>query len=138
MIRPRSFPFGKPIIAILKLCVWSQDEEKIRRIWDDYSASEDRHLYLHFISGEPVAVIGLERSHGRPTVIRHLAVASHHQRKGLGRLLMDQIPDTTLTAETDHDSVAFYRRCGFSVRSLGEQHPGVERFECIRSRPTQS
>ena len=31
MIRPQSFPFGRPIIAILKLCVWSQDEEKIRR-----------------------------------------------------------------------------------------------------------
>ena len=72
MIRPQNFPLGRPIIAILKLCVWSQDEEKIRRIWDDYLASEDRHLYLHFISGEPVGVIGLERNHGRPTVIRHL------------------------------------------------------------------
>jgi hypothetical protein len=60
MIRPQSFPFGQPIIAILKLCVWSQDEEKIRRIWDDYLASENRHLYLHLIAGEPVAVIGLE------------------------------------------------------------------------------
>jgi hypothetical protein len=35
-----------------------------------------------------------------------------------------------LEAETDSDAVGFYRSCGFTVLSLGEVYPGVERFRC--------
>ncbi|QSF44504.1 GNAT family N-acetyltransferase [Paenibacillus tianjinensis] len=39
----------------------------------------------------------------------------------------------TITAETDHEAVGFYRNAGFAITSLGEQYPGVERFACILS-----
>ena len=38
------------------------------------------------------------------------------------------------TAETDKDAVDFYRKLGFSVTSLGEKYPGVERFHCEYSK----
>jgi ribosomal protein S18 acetylase RimI-like enzyme len=37
----------------------------------------------------------------------------------------------TLEAETDSEALAFYRRIGFRVESLGEKYPGVERFRCV-------
>lgn len=33
-------------------------------------------------------------------------------------------------AETDHEALRFYEKCGFAVKSLGEKYPGVERFYC--------
>jgi predicted GNAT family N-acyltransferase len=33
-------------------------------------------------------------------------------------------------AETDEEAVEFYRNIGFSIQSLGEKYPGVERFKC--------
>ncbi|MNP39986.1 hypothetical protein D3C76_1335850 [compost metagenome] len=36
-----------------------------------------------------------------------------------------------IKAETDKDTVGFYKKIGFSITSLGEKYPGVERFECI-------
>ncbi len=35
-----------------------------------------------------------------------------------------------LQAETDRDAVGFYGKAGFTVTSLGEKYPGVERFAC--------
>ena len=35
-----------------------------------------------------------------------------------------------LYSETDQESVDFYRASGFAVTSLGEKHPGIERFSC--------
>lgn len=36
---------------------------------------------------------------------------------------IDQLP---IVAETDIDSVGFYRQLGFVVTTLGEKYPGVE------------
>jgi len=44
-----------------------------------------------------------------------------------------------VTAETDRDAVEFYRKYGFSIRSLGEKYAGVKRFVCtLRSVPSQA
>ena len=38
-----------------------------------------------------------------------------------------------IEAETDADAVGFYEQVGFTVTSLGESYPGVERFRCVRA-----
>jgi hypothetical protein len=38
-----------------------------------------------------------------------------------------------LEAETDADAAAFYSKLGFTVTSLGETYPGIERFRCVRA-----
>jgi len=35
-----------------------------------------------------------------------------------------------ISTETDQDAVNFYNKIGFSITSLGEKYPGVERFWC--------
>ena len=35
-----------------------------------------------------------------------------------------------IIAETDKDAVAFYRKVGFKIQSIGEKYPGTERFLC--------
>ena len=57
---------------------------------------------------------------------------------GLGRRLIEAVlgreKPRSVWLETDNDAVGFYRRCGFSIASLGEKYPGIERFECRLAR----
>ena len=90
------------------------------------------------IDDEPVAA-----AIGRETegcfVIQAIAVAPPLRGLGLGRRLLEEIArlggHRCIEAETDRDSVQFYRRCGFAITSLGEKFPGVERFRCRRALP---
>ena len=71
-------------------------------------------------------------------VIDAVAVVAVQQFRGVGRLLIREAiaraGAEALLAETDRDAVDFYVRCGFSIASLGEKYPGVERFACRWSR----
>ena len=84
---------------------------------------------------EIIAFLGLESVSKSAARIRGIAVSPHHRGQGVGRELIQAVrlrnPRVTLKAETDHDAVNFYRRCGFEATSLGERYPGVERFECV-------
>lgn len=75
--------------------------------------------------------VHLDGTEGRITAV---AVSAGDRGRGWGRSLMTALPSllgaSILTAETDHQAVGFYRALGFSVRSLGEKYPGVERFAC--------
>ena len=67
-------------------------------------------------------------------MIRHIAVLPSRRGQGIGRDLIDAavagLDLHSVTAETDGEAVGFYRRCGFTVRSLGERYRGTERFAC--------
>jgi predicted N-acetyltransferase YhbS len=71
------------------------------------------------------------------TVLRHLAVEHGHRGVGLGRRLVmsvrDAVPGAQVTAETDDDAVAFYRRTGFAVTALPRdpRWPHVQRYRCV-------
>lgn len=76
--------------------------------------------------------IDIDGEQGRVTAI---GVASDDRRRGWGRALIAALPEQLLgleglNAETDAEAVGFYRALGFTVMSLGEQYPGVERFTC--------
>lgn len=133
MIYPVAQIFSPPIASLLGTSLGSPNDEKLRALWECYLISAKQHLFVHSARGEVIGLIGIEQRKGQPTVILHLAVAPHHQRTGIGRRMIEQISAESLVVETDNSAVNFYRRCGFSVRSLGEKFPGVERFECMKS-----
>ena len=88
------------------------------------------------IDDEPVAAAIWREIQGG-LVIQAIAVAPRLRGRGLGRRLLEEMArvgdHAWLEAETDRDSVRFYRRCGFSISSLGEKFAGVERFRCRRA-----
>ena len=68
--------------------------------------------------------------------IIHIAVALEYRGTGIGKKMIQQISrqhnPARIKAETDKDAVDFYKRCGFSITSLGGKYPGIERFLCTK------
>jgi len=56
------------------------------------------------------------------------------RKQGIGRKTIEPVRQSfgarSLIAETDREAVGFYERCGFTIESMGECYPGVERFRC--------
>jgi len=87
------------------------------------------------LSGQLVAIIGLEFFNPSFAEIRQIVVIPSQRGRGIGRAMIaaavENFNFSFFKAETDRNAVDFYRRCGFLVRSLGELYPSTERFECI-------
>lgn len=74
-------------------------------------------------------------------VLRHIATQPSLRRRHIGKSMIEWLatryPDRLIVAETDAGSVGFYRRLDFTVFSLGEKYPGVERFAVTRTQGSQ-
>lgn len=100
-----------------------------------YKDQDKFELYGYKEEETYIGIIGFHMDHTKNLVIDHLAVAPEYRRMGYGRGQILEIlalkKPATLTVETDEEAVEFYRNIGFSISSLGELYPGVERFRCL-------
>jgi ribosomal protein S18 acetylase RimI-like enzyme len=124
---------------LLAISVGFPTPEKMERVCSEYRSSTDRVLLGVVDEGGRLAgCIGLILGSGGSAVVKNISVRPDRRRKGVGRALLSEVIARfgiqALTAETDANAVEFYRRCGFSVESLGELYPGTERFRCTLSR----
>ncbi|MDT0751043.1 GNAT family N-acetyltransferase [Mammaliicoccus sciuri] len=108
--------------------------ENIKDVEKYYSIIENE---LYSVSNNEciVGIVGLISTE-QEVVIKHIAIQSHIQNKGLGTEIINKIhqlfPKQKLVAETDNDAVGFYIKLGFKIISLGEKYPGIIRYKCIK------
>jgi GNAT superfamily N-acetyltransferase len=125
------------ILALLSYSIGFPTPEKLQAVAVRYRTDAAWRLLGVEEGGTVVGCIGIEHDTGAAAVIRHIAVTPLHRGRGIGRLMIETVGDQfllrRLCAETDADAVAFYRRCGFEVISLGEKYPGTERFRCVKN-----
>lgn len=121
-----------PTTRLLAMAIGSDDHDRIRPIEAQYAAGAS--LATAHRGRRMVGVLGFENADGR-TVVKHIATEPHLRRTGIGSALLARLaarfPNDPVVAETDHESVGFYRSLGFCIRSLGEKYPGVERFDVM-------
>ncbi|OQR56930.1 GNAT family N-acetyltransferase [Bacillus sp. CDB3] len=64
----------------------------------------------------------------------HIAVDEKYRNQGIAlqmiRAIISKYELTYIEAETDEEAVGFYKKWKFKIKSLGEKHPGMERFHC--------
>jgi ribosomal protein S18 acetylase RimI-like enzyme len=125
---------GEPEVGkLLAYALGMPSPERLAQVGERYRKAGWRLLGLEE-DGRLIGLIGLECAELGRATIQHIVVVPERRRQGIGRALLFQAAATRgihcLVAETDADAVDFYRRCGFSVESLGETYPGVERFRC--------
>lgn len=108
--------------------------ENIKDVEEYYSITENE-LYSVSNNERIVGLVGLISTE-QEVVIKHIAIQSHIQNKGLGTEIINKIhqlfPKQKLVAETDNDAVGFYTKLEFKIISLGEKYPGIIRYKCIK------
>ncbi|MCJ1748592.1 GNAT family N-acetyltransferase [Mammaliicoccus sciuri] len=108
--------------------------ENIKDVEEYYSITENE-LFSVSNNERIVGLVGLISTE-QEVVIKHIAIQSHIQNKGLGTEIINKIhqlfPKQKLVAETDNDAVGFYTKLGFKIISLGEKYPGIIRYKCIK------
>ncbi|MBM7568527.1 GNAT family N-acetyltransferase [Paenibacillus sacheonensis] len=121
---------------IQELLGWSvfPEPEKLQNAVDLYKNGTTHTLLGYESEGDIIGVIGYHRPSEGVIEIAHIAVTPEERFKGYGRGLILELlaleNPTALVAETDDNAVDFYRSSRFTVESLGELYPGVERYRC--------
>lgn len=122
------------IKQLLAYAVGDGSDQTLSHILQSMYADPGTKLYVWIADDrDAVGLIGW-RVQGGSLEILQIAVDEENRHQGIGRRLIDgavalERPHEVV-AETDQDAVEFYQRCGFSIESLGEKYPGVERFQC--------
>ena len=92
-------------------------------------------LWVARRDGAPVGIVRLDSPNRTRCIITHIAVHPDWRGQGIGRTLIEFIRDDLrfeqVEAETDGDTVGFYKSCGFDIEPLGEKYPGVQRYKCV-------
>ncbi|NQX65077.1 GNAT family N-acetyltransferase [Paenibacillus alba] len=110
------------------------DPDRLEQTIQQYKEDLNLWLYGYESEGILVGIIGFRINDDQEMTITHLAVEPESRGVGFGRgIILEIIEDMhplRIVAETDEETVQFYRNIGFVIRSLGEKYPGVERFMC--------
>lgn len=110
------------------------DESRLIHTINAYLTNDNLEIYGYEVDEAFIGVIGVRMNEGSILKILHLSVHPDYRGLGYGRGLLVELIElkkpNLLVAETDQDAVDFYRNVGFTIVSLGEKYPGVERFEC--------
>lgn len=122
------------VLSLLSEAVGNCTDSKLDAIASSYESEPGRFLLGLARGASILGLIGGEIRRSTSASILYIVVRREHRRNGLGRSLIERPRDRfslrEIVAETDREALAFYERCGFSVASLGERYPGVERFSC--------
>lgn len=105
--------------------------EKYRRRIDEFLSDSSVHCFGAFEHENLVGILILRNSE-----ILGVAVRKNFRRQGVGRLLIRHAAEALffpqITAETDDDSVGFYRACGFECTKFERTYSdGISvRYNC--------
>jgi N-acetylglutamate synthase-like GNAT family acetyltransferase len=122
------------VMGLLYLC-GMPDMDRVEKTVQDYKQNADWKLYGIEEDGLVLGLIGYRRTDADQIEIMHLSVRPDSRGYGYGRgLILEMLSlenPQRIYAETDEDAVEFFRNIGFTIRSLGMNDLGAERFQCI-------
>ena len=132
----RNWLLSEDAYGIYASCMYEPTYEKYVEKMSALSESPSIEIYVyrteHYIAG----MLVLERKDACAEIIG-IAVDSLCRHFGIGRKMIQKALEsgriTKLYAETDEESVGFYRGCGFSTEAGVKQYPDgvVTRYNCV-------
>lgn len=125
-------PTSPLLETVIKSSIGSPTSERIKQVLQDYELS-NRFLIGAFSSQTLIAVIGYELK-GTQAIIKHISVIDAFKKEGIGKTLIQQLINnctpSSVTLETDDESVGFYENIGFICTPFKGSY-GV-RYSCIQ------
>jgi GNAT superfamily N-acetyltransferase len=115
--------------AVIATSIGLPTDEKTQQVLDAYRA-ENHSLMGCFVEGNLIGVIGVEQSETQ-VKIEHLSVVAKFQSRGVGKMLVESLMAIAkvIFAETDDESVGFYRALGFDCQPF--YGPYGKRYKCM-------
>ena len=111
------------VLALLKPSVYNPTPERLKSRAEKYSADKNIFVYACKIDSVYAGIVVLKTENDTAEIL-DIAVKPKYRKHGIGRKLIDFIfnrfPVDTIIAETDDEAVEFYKRCGFTITSVGE------------------
>ena len=127
--------FNLEVLTLLKPSVFNPTPERLKDRAEKYSADKNTFVYACKIDGVYAGIVVLKTENDTAEIL-DIAVKPEYRKHGIGRSLIDfvfnQLPIDTITAETDDKAIGFYKRCGFTITSVGEVC-GTKRYFCKSS-----
>ncbi|MCZ8512709.1 GNAT family N-acetyltransferase [Paenibacillus filicis] len=122
------------IVELLEYAMFP-DPERVEKTLNQYRNEPSHEIYGIEENGAVIGLAGFTLQEDGTLHLRHIAVHPEHRGQGYGRGLILELIELKqpkeIVAETDEETVDFYRNVRFDIVSLGELYPGVERFHCV-------
>ena len=122
--------------AVYADCLYLPTEEKYQRKMQAYLQEPDTKIFGCFCESTLKGLLVLTRFPQDTAELVGISVEKTARKQGIGRFMLQQVAECCalrrITAETDDDAVAFYRKTGFAVENRTEYYDGqpVTRYQC--------
>ena len=132
--RNNYFVYEKCIVQAVSWSSYQKSTSELLDISKSFAYDSNRALIAYVKDDVILGIIALKNVNKKRKVIQLNGVDPDCRGKGIGKAMVDYVrirySNSTFVAETDKDSLGFYRKIGFSIQSLGFKYPDVERFLC--------
>lgn len=122
------------VLTVISLSMYMPTVEKLKSLADKYESDSAISAFACVDDEFVCGTIILKRIEDNQFEIIGIATHSDRRKQGVASKLISHAASIlncgVITAETDDDSVDFYRKYGFQIHSLGEKYPGIIRYLC--------
>ncbi|MBQ3703176.1 MAG: GNAT family N-acetyltransferase [Oscillospiraceae bacterium] len=126
---------SKEAFSIYASCMYHPSYEEYKAQIEDYLHDSSVKVFVCENRGKRIGMMVLKSS-GVAAEIIGIAVSDNARHKGIGKELIQRVMETEhlerIKAQTDEDSIGFYRKCGFSEERIVKEYPdgAVVRYNC--------
>ena len=122
--------------SIYASCMYHPTYEDYKAQMEDYLLDPSVKVFASENRGRKTGMMVLMLSEDAAEIIG-IAVSDNARRKGIGKQLIQRVIKSenleSVKAQTDDDSIDFYRKCGFSEERIVVEYPdgSAVRYNCV-------
>ena len=122
--------------SIYASCMYHPTYDEYKTQMEDYLLDSSVKVFVSENRGRKTGMMVLKLSEAAAEIIG-IAVSDNARRKGIGKQLIQWVMKSdnleSVKAQTDDDSIGFYRKCGFSEERIVIEYSdgSVVRYNCV-------
>ena len=117
-------------------CMYHPEYRDYMERMEEYLSDPSIKIFVYEDMGRKKGIMVLNLSEDSAEIVG-IAVSDNARHKGIGKQLIQHVMESenleSIMAQTDDDSIGFYRKCGFSEeKSINEYADGAAvRYNCV-------
>ena len=122
--------------SIYASCMYHPTYDEYKTQMEDYLLDSSVKVFVSENRSRKTGMMVLKLSEAAAEIIG-IAVSDNARRKGIGKQLIQRVMKSenleSVKAQTDDDSIGFYRKCGFSEERIVIEYSdgSVVRYNCV-------